>query len=176
MKSQSKDILNIIKYLTLIPAIGFSIECGSQIFSLVISFLYPSIAQNTYKVIKEIYELYGEHQKYFYITMSFSIMISGLKAFIWYYLFDFLLKLNLDSPFNHKFSVKIQNLGYFTFGLWLVAVLANSYMKYIFKKTSVDLIHIFDNEMYLFMAGIVYIISQIFRRGVELQEENELTV
>jgi hypothetical protein len=29
---------------------------------------------------------------------------------------------------------------------------------------------------FLFMAGLVFIISPIFKRGVELQSENELTV
>jgi hypothetical protein len=29
---------------------------------------------------------------------------------------------------------------------------------------------------FLFVAGLVFIVSQIFKRGVEMQSENELTV
>ncbi|MBN2635649.1 MAG: DUF2975 domain-containing protein [Prolixibacteraceae bacterium] len=29
---------------------------------------------------------------------------------------------------------------------------------------------------FLFMAGLVFVISQIFKRGVEIQSENDLTV
>jgi hypothetical protein len=31
-------------------------------------------------------------------------------------------------------------------------------------------------DEYLFIAGMIYIISQIFKRGIEIQEENNLTV
>jgi hypothetical protein len=37
----------------------------------------------------------------------------------------------------------------------------------------------FGNEVprdFIFIAGLVFIISQIFKRGVEIQSENELTV
>jgi len=44
MKTQTKTILEIIKYLALIGAIGFSIECGSQLIFLIISFSNPEFA------------------------------------------------------------------------------------------------------------------------------------
>lgn len=57
-----------------------------------------------------------------------------------------------------------------------MAEIGNGYFDFISKRTGIDLVNHFNHGEYFFMAGIVYIISQIFKRGVELQEENELTV
>jgi hypothetical protein len=33
-----------------------------------------------------------------------------------------------------------------------------------------------DSTAYIFMAAVIYVIAYIFSRGVEIQEENDLTV
>jgi hypothetical protein len=176
MKTQTKTILEIIKYLALLGAIGFSIECGSQITSFIISFYNPAFAKKIYLANESIHELRGFNLNYFYLVMSLIIILSALKAYIWYYLSDFLFKLNLKNPFTKIVSNKVQNISYFLFDLWIISYAGNVYIKYVSKRTDIDLVNLFNHEEYFFMAGIVYVISQIFKRGVELQEENELTV
>lgn len=176
MKTQTKTILEIIKYLALIGAIGFSIECGSQLISFIISFSNPEFAKKMYLANKSIFELRNLNLTYFYFTKSLVIVFAGLKAHIWYYLFDFLHKLKLKNPFTDEVATKIQNISYLLLSLWIIAEIGNGYFNYVSKRTDIDLVNHFNHEEYFFMAGIVYIISQIFKRGVELQEENELTV
>ena len=33
-----------------------------------------------------------------------------------------------------------------------------------------------DSEAFIIMAAIIYIIAQIFKKGIEIQNENELTI
>lgn len=176
MKTQTKTILEIIKYLALIGAIGFSIECGSQIISLIVSFFEPEMPSKFYKVNPKIYELRNFDRMYFGFVMSLTIFFSATKAYIWYYIFDFLNKLSLKNPFTIEISAKVQKISYLLFELWVVSFIGNSYIGYVSKESGIDLVNHFNHGEYFFMAGIVYIISQIFKRGVELQEENELTV
>lgn len=176
MKTQTKTILEIIKYLALIGAIGFSIECGSQLIGFIISFSNPVLAKKMYLANKNIDELRELNLTYFYFTKSLLIVFAGLKAHIWYYLFDFLHKLKLKNPFTDEVSTKIQNISYLLFSLWVIAEIGDGYFDYISKRTDIDLVNHFNQGEYFFMAGIVYIISQIFKRGVEIQKENELTV
>lgn len=173
---KTKTILEIIKYLALIGAIGFSIECGSQLIGFIISFSNPEIAKKMYLANKSIFELRSQNLTYFYCTKSLVIAFVALKAHIWYYLFDFLHKLKLKNPFTDEVAVKIQNISYLLLSLWIMAEIGNGYFNYVSKRTDIDLVNHFNHEEYFFMAGIVYIIAQIFKRGVELQEENELTV
>lgn len=176
MKTPTKTILEIIKYFALIGAIGFSIECGAQLISFIISFSNPEFAKKMYLSKKGIEDLHNLSLSYFFCTKSLIIIFALLKAYIWYYLFNFLHKLKLKNPFTDKVATKIQNISYLLMNLWVLAEIGNGYFKYVSKHTNIDLINHFNNEEYFFMAGIVYIISQIFKRGVELQEENELTV
>jgi hypothetical protein len=83
---------------------------------------------------------------------------------------------NIKNPFTIEISSKIQKISYILFELWVISFIGNSYIGFVSKETGIDLANHFNHEEYFFMAGIVYIISQIFKRGVELQEENELTV
>ncbi|GAB2630224.1 hypothetical protein GCM10027035_25940 [Emticicia sediminis] len=176
MKTQTKTILEIIKYLALIGAIGFSIECGSQLISFIISFWNPALAQKIYLSNPLIYGLRSISETHFQVFMHLLIGIAAIKAAVWYYLFDFLHKLKLKNPFTNEVSNKIQNISYLLLSLWIIAEIGNGYCKYVSKRIDVNLVNYFNNEEYFFMAGIVYIIAQVFKRGVELQEENELTV
>ncbi len=176
MKTQTKTILEIIKYLALIGAIGFSIECGSQIISLIVSFFKPEVAEKFYKVSSNLYKLRNYDLRHFSFAMTLTIFFSATKAYIWYYIFEFLNKLSLKNPFTVEISAKIQKISYLLFELWVVSFIGNNYIGYISKESGIDLVNHYNHGEYFFMAGIVYIISQIFKRGVELQEENELTV
>ncbi len=176
MKTQTKTILEIIKYLALIGAIGFSIECGSQIISLIVGFFEPKMAAKFYKVSSKIYELRNFDLRYFGLAIALTIFFSATKAYIWYYVFDFLNKLSLKNPFTVEICAKVQKISYLLFELWVVSFIGNSFIGFASKESGINIINHFNHEEYFFMAGIVYIISQIFKRGVELQEENELTV
>lgn len=176
MKTQTKTILEIIKYLALIGGIGFSIECGSQIISLIVSFWNPELLKKMYLADRNVEEVRNFNLTYFYYAKSLVIAFAGLKAHIWYYLFDFLDKLKLKNPFTNETATKVQNISYLLLALWVLAAVGDGYFDYISKRTDIDLVNHFNQGEYFFMAGIVYIISQIFQRGVELQEENELTV
>ena len=176
MKTQTQTILTIVKYLALIGGIGFSIECGSQIISVIVSFFKPELASKMYKITPKLYELRSFDIRYFGFAMALTIWFSATKAYIWYYIFDFLNKLSLKNPFTVEIAAKVQKISYFLFELWVVAVIGNEFIRFVSKESGINLVNHFNHGEYFFMAGIVYIISQIFKRGVEIQEENELTV
>jgi hypothetical protein len=62
-------------------------------------------------------------------------------------------------------------------GVWIVSsVFWKIYVYYLSQATGIQLAANNTGDEYLFIAGIVYVISQIFKRGIEIQEENQLTV
>jgi hypothetical protein len=54
-------------------------------------------------------------------------------------------------------------------------MLSNGYTASLFKLTG-ELFGTYITGEFVFMAGLIFVISQIFRRGVEIQSENDLTV
>jgi len=177
MKTKTEIILVVLKVLALIAAIGFSIECGAELLTFVSSFINPGWAKNVLGASKQWFQVREYSTLYFSFGMSLIILASALKATVWYIMFDLLLKLQLRSPFSMVVSKKLEKLAYLLLAVWvLMAFIGKTYLHYVVESTGITLTDFNNGDEYLFIAGIVYIISQIFRRGIELQTENDLTV
>jgi len=177
MKLKTEKILMILKILALLAGIGFSIECGSQILSLAASFLNPEWAKRVYNVDLTIFSIREYSIRQYVYAMSIVIAISALKAIIWFLVYDLLQKFQLKSPFTMKVTEKLEKIAWLLLGIWVImSIIGKSYSHYLMKSTGIQLPVNHSGDEYFFVAGIVYIISQIFKRGIEIQEENELTV
>ena len=176
MKTQTKRILEILSVVTWIAAIGFAIECGSQIVSLVVSFNNPEKAGRIYGANPDFFTFRQYNSSYFICAITLKISVTALKSYIWFKVIDLISKLNLDSPFTTIVAKKLEKISYILLEIAILCIIGKGYMDYISKNISMNISGDFRPQEYLFMAGIVYIISQIFKRGVEIQAENELTV
>ena len=109
--------------------------------------------------------------------MCLMVAVSALKAIIWYVVFELLSKLKLQTPFSMEVEKKLERIAYLLLGVWIVSsIFWKLYIYYLSKATGIQLPTNNIGDEYLFMAGIIYIISQVFKRGIEIQEENQLTV
>jgi hypothetical protein len=177
MKKRTEIILSFSKYLALIGGIWYSILCGGQVLTLVASFINEDWAKRTYEVDLNLFSI-REQSTWFYVYgMSLTIAVSALKAFVWYVVFDLLLRLKLQTPFSMEVEKKLERIAYLLLGVWILSsVFWKIYTYYLLEATDKQLAGNNVGDEYLFMAGIMYIISQIFKRGIEIQEENQLTV
>ncbi len=167
----------VSKYLAFLGGIGYAIVCGGQLTTLVASFINPDWAKRTYEVDLNLFSI-REHSISFYVyAMCLTIAVSALKAFIWYVVFQLLLKLKLQTPFSMEVEKKLERIAYLLLGVWVVSsIFWKIYIYYLFQATGIQWAANNSGDEYFFMAGIVYIISQVFKRGIEIQEENQLTV
>ena len=177
MKTKTETILVISKFLALLGAIGYSIQCGGQLTTLVASFINPDWAKRTYEVDLNIFSIRDHSTWYYAYAMCLTIAVSALKAFIWYVVFELLVKLKLQTPFSIEVERKLERIAYLLLGVWIVSsIFWKTYIYYLSQATGIQLQANNSGDEYLFMAGIIYIISQVFKRGIEIQEENQLTV
>ena len=79
------------------------------------------------------------------------------------------------NPFKIEVAWILEKVSYVLLGIWLLDTLSNVHSSWVLKQTGV-LPGDWDAGEFLFMAGLVFIISQVFKRGVEIQAENDLTV
>lgn len=118
----------------------------------------------------------------------FSLLwaISILHVQVWEKVKDILTEINLRNPFTMLTAYRLINTGYLLLSIWIVSFIGKNYMHYLQKSLAgtteftqsfdFSLVNFDADGLYLLNAGIVYIIAQIFKRGVELQQENELTI
>jgi hypothetical protein len=177
MKRKTETILTISKFLALLGGVWYSILWGSQLTTLIASFINPDWAKRTYEVDLNLFSI-REHSTGFYAyAMCLTIAVSVLKATIWFVVFDLLSKLKLQNPFSMEVEKKLERIAYLLLGVWIVSsIFWKIYIHYLSEATGIKLPTNNNGDEYLFMAGMIYIISQVFKRGIEIQEENNLTV
>ncbi len=157
--------------------IKYSIDFGAQLTHFVASFINPDWAKRTYQVNLDIFSIRAHSISFYAYAMCLSIGVSALKATIWYVVFALLTKLKLQTPFSMEVEKKLERIAFLSLGVWIIgSIFWAIYAYYLLQATGIQLPANNSGDEYFFMAGIVYIISQIFKRGIEIEEENQFTV
>lgn len=158
--------------------VGLCIEAGGLIVNFIFSLFKPEIVQNLYNNL-DLSEMYDRSKWAYFSMYSFIIIISVLKAYLFYVVIKLITKLDLSNPFNRFVSEQIVQISYFTLTIGLLSLIARQFAKNLLHRGyQIDQLNEYwvDSEAFILMAAVVYIISRIFKRGIELQTENELTI
>jgi hypothetical protein len=173
-RTRTQQILIVMNVLAWIAFIGLLIKTGALIVSYSISWWNPDAAHNLYRGL-DLHDLRDAGFWWYSQSVSFLIAFDAMRAFVMYLVIRTLSKVNLVSPFTREVCGSVEKISHVLFGIWLVAMLSNAHGNWILKKTG-ELVPMLDTGEFLFMAGLVFVISQVFKRGLEIQSENELTV
>jgi hypothetical protein len=178
MSKKNDAILKILNAGSWIIFIGLCIEAGALIFNFVYTLINPVAAQNIYKGL-DLSELYRNSMPNFIGVMSFIVALSVMKAWLFFLVVKIFMKLNLVKPFTDEVASLIEKISYEAFAIAIVSIIAMQFSKRL-TQSGYDLSHAdkYSNDLaaFLMMGAIIFVISQIFRKGIELQNENDLTV
>ncbi len=158
--------------------VGLSIEAGGLIVNFVFAVFKPEFVGNLYQKL-DLSQLYQQSKWAFYSTYSFALIISLFKALLFYTVIELLYKLDLAKPFSSYVANKINRTAYYTFSIGILSYIAKEVAKNLqHHGYEIDKLNQFwvDSQAFILMAAVVYVIAQIFKRGIELQNENDLTV
>jgi hypothetical protein len=124
-------------------------------------------------------EMYAKSKWAFFSMYSFILAIAMLKATMFYVVIRLVSKLDLAKPFNSFVSEQISLISYYTFSVGLLSYIGRESARQLQHHGFVtDNLSRFwdDSQAYILMAAVIYIIAAIFSKGVEIQNENDLTV
>ena len=157
--------------------VGLCIEAGGLIVNFIFSIYKPEFVQNLYQKL-DLSEMYNRSKWAFFGMYSFILFISLLKAYLFYVVIRLLSKLNLSKPFNSFVSEQITQISYYTFSIGILSYIARQTAKNLQHHGYViDNLNEFwaDSQAFILMAAVIYVIATIFKKGVEIQNENDLT-
>jgi hypothetical protein len=158
--------------------VGLSIEAGGLIVNFFFSLYKPEFVQNLYQKL-DLTEMYKDSRFAFFGIYSFILTISILKAFLFYIVIRLMHKMDLSKPFNNFVARQISQISYYTLSIGLLSSIASQLAKNLIHHGFVtDNLNQFweDSQAFILMGAVVYIIATIFKKGVDIQNENELTV
>ena len=173
-KTRTEQLLTVMRILAWVAFVGFLISAGAVLVSYGVSIINPDASRKLYRGL----DLYALRQyNFWHYTLSVSLMatVSILKALVWLLVIKTLSELTLANPFKAEVAQKLERISYLLFGTWVMAMTEDAHRGWLMNITG-EVYGEWASGEYIFMAGLVFIISQIFKRGVELQSENELTV
>ncbi|MGL2963354.1 DUF2975 domain-containing protein [Flavobacterium sp. RSB2_4_14] len=182
IKITTNHFLKVLHVLSWIIFIGLCIEAGGIIFNTFFTlFLNPIAAKNFWHQI-DLSSLLDFDKGYFMVTTFLMTIVAVLKAILFYLIVKILhdKKLNLLQPFNNDLKRFVANMSYLAIGIALFSNWGAKHNHWFLEKgiSMPD-----DNSMgfsgadvWLFMGIILLVIAQIFKRGIEIQSENELTI
>ena len=158
--------------------VGLSIEAGGLMVNFFFSLYKPEFVQNLYQTL-DLTKMYKDSRLAFFGIYSFILIISILKACLFYIVIRLMHKMDLIKPFSTFVARQISQISYYTLSIGLLSYIARKLAKdlthYGFATDSLNQFWA-DSQAFILMGAVIYIIATIFKKGVDIQNENDLTV
>ena len=178
MSKTNNFVFKVLKIVAWIIFVGLCIEAGGLIVNFIFSIYNPEFVQNLYQKL-DLSEMYERSKWAFFSMYSFILVISILKAVLFYEVIRLVSKIDLSKPFNSFVSRQISQISYYTLSIGLLSYIAQQSAKNLQHHGFVtDNLNQFwtDSQAFILMAAVIYVIATIFKKGLEIQNENDLTV
>jgi hypothetical protein len=170
---KTRKVLKISYVFTWVVFIGFIIKAISTLTTYVISLFNPSLVKDLFQDINLL--AYKQYDLFHYTSLVVYIFLKySLQAYIAFLVIKLLSKININKPFNTNTLRIIQKINYCTLLLWLLVVIYNMHVGLI--ETSSGISPKLLSSEFIYIVGILYVFSFLFKRGLELQSENDLTI
>lgn len=178
MSKTNKFVFIVLHVVAWLIFVGLSIEAGALLVNFVYSLFKPEIVAHLYEKL-DLSDMYSRSKWAYFGMYSFILVISVLKAIMFYIVIMLLMKLDLAKPFSSFVSEKISLISYFAFSIGILSYLARQTAKNLLHRGyEIDQLDKFwvDSQAFILMAAVIYVIATIFKKGIELQNEQDLTV
>jgi hypothetical protein len=175
MATNNSMILKTMNVIFWVIFIGLCIKTGSILYSYFVSMAINPVASHNLYMGLNLSELYNYSITHYSVIVFMLILLTGLKAYIGYWIVKISLELRIEKPFSEVINNMIVNIGKIALYAGLLAIIAQAYSEWLMKKDLAVPINWAYGEI-LFFAGVIYFISQVYRKGTEIQAEGELTV
>ena len=170
---KTKRILKIMHVFAWIAFIGLSIKAGAIMISYFVSFGNEDAAKDLYEGMS--YFVYKQNSEVHYtILVFYRILQFSIQAYIALLLIKLLSNLNIQRPFNANALRLMQRISFSLICLWAIVVTHNIHVGILEASTGIKATLL--SSEFIYIAGIVYVFSLLFKRGLELQYENDLTI
>lgn len=158
--------------------LGLSIETGGLFVNFFFSLYKPEVVANLYQKL-DMMPIFKESKWAFFGLYSFLLEIGLLKVILFYIIIVLMHKMDLKKPFSLFVSKQISRVSYFTLSIGFMGYIAKkitaSLNYYGFSTHYLDQFWV-DSQAFILMGAVIYIIATIFKKGVDIQNENDLTV
>ncbi len=173
MKTRTAKILDAMKILSWIVFIGLLIQAGTLIFASIYISINPG-SEISYLKSFDWINNHGDSHAGFYAVWILKFAIICFEAYSAMVVIKVLSAINIANPFTISVAKGLERISYLILDIWILTIISKACSALTDNKVSVGTST--DDISFIFLAGIIFVFSQIFKRGIELQSDNELTI
>lgn len=181
IKIGTQQILNVLFIFSSLIFVGLCIDACGFIFNTIYSYFRPIGAQYYWNHL-DFSDLYAFDKIRFVTTTSLTAIVLVLKAILFYLIVKLFYdkKVDLKYPFQLPMQRFIVLSSYLAFGIGIFSSWATDNYYWLASQQinlpSINELKIEGSGIWFFMSIFLFVIAQIFKRGIEIQNENDLTI
>jgi Protein of unknown function (DUF2975) len=181
LKIGTKTILIVLHVISWMIFVGLCIETCGIIFNSIYAMYKPTIAAHFWNGA-DLSALYNFDKGHFLVQMSLISIASIMKALIFYIIIKMFYdkKLSLEKPFDPNVTSLVFLIAYICLGAGIFSIWGVNYSNWLkgqnIPMPDAEFLRIGGGDVWLFIAVILAIVGQVFKKGTALQSEIDLTV
>ena len=182
IKISTKKILLVLQIICWIIFVGVFIDACGYIFASFYTMTYNSANARTFWPGNDLSDLYAYDKGHFLVIVTFMCIVALMKAAMFYAIIKILQdkSLSLSQPFSRKAANFISLMALLALGAGLFSGWGVSYTEWLVKKgiemPDTYYLNLGGGDVWIFMSVALFVVGLVFKRGIEIQTENELTV
>lgn len=182
MSISAETMYKVLQVFAWLIFVGLCIQAGGFLFNLVyVLFINAGGAANFWEGM-DLSMLYGFDKGYFVVITGLMVLMAVLKALIFFQIINGFVKkkFTLDRPFTGVMMEFISTTAFLSLAIGILARIGGKIVTHL-QKQGVTLpdskqLTIDGAEVWIFMGVLLWLSVKIFRKGMELQAENDLIV
>jgi hypothetical protein len=175
----SNIVLKILNILAWVGFLGLCVKAGSIIYSFCVSIFHNPIAATNLYWGLDLSQLKEYNNSEYTILVLCVIGIIILQTVMFFLLLQIFKNINLVSPFHEKIGKLILRLSLLAFGIGLLSKLTLRFSTQ-YTDQGMNFPHLIEHiglgDAFVLFGGILFFISVLFKKGIELQNESDLTI
>lgn len=182
IKITNRQLLRVLYILSWIIFIGIGIDAGGIISNTVYWLIDKPESAHYVWVKADLLDLYNSDPGYFVVICTIMSIVAVLK-FVMFYLVVRMLHdgaQQFSRPFNKEVERFLTNIAAIAFAIGIFCSMAGKMSIWLvgnqIEMPTLESMELGGADVWMFMGVTLFIIVQLFKRGVEMQAENDLTI
>jgi|SRR5690606_359181 hypothetical protein len=170
--------MNVVIIICWLIFIGCCIQAGGLLYSYIFSLFQPTYLNEHYLRL-DLSKIYNENKTIYSLVAIVLIVTSATKALIFYYVLKLYKFFEPEKPFTRTILNILIKITYCTAFIGILLIVIKHILKNLSEKGyEVNLIVEFleDGSTYIGIYIVLTVITWIFKKGIELQTDNDLTL
>lgn len=174
--------IKLLQLASWILFVGLAIDAGGYLSNTLYTlFVNPACAAGFWGYL-DLSTLYSFNLLFFCLFTSLLVAVSLLKTILFYFTVKVFheKQLNLAKPFNELFTRYLFRLAFLALGIGLCCYAGKSFTAWLsiqgIAMPALESLKMSGSDVWLFMGITLMVVAQLFKKGIELQTENDLTV